>query len=109
MKHIKGQQRLFELNRLKNPIFAKYDLMKKISQAPVILVPLNWGVEGNRSIGIRPVITNDYMTAVPAIPGVDFPEYVLEEMVKRIFDEVPNISSVLYDITSKPPATIEWE
>jgi len=48
------------------------------------------------------------MTGVPAHPGLDIEESILEEMVTRI-EAIPGIARVVYDLTSKPPATTEWE
>lgn len=45
----------------------------------------------------------------PAVPGVGIPKCSLQKMVDRILKEVPGISRVCYDLTSKPPATTEWE
>jgi len=84
------------------------DLLKKLSQVPVISFPVNFGVQGNRSIGIRTFMTNDFMTGRPAIPGEDFPEETLDKMVNKILKH-PSVSRVCYDLTSKPPGTTEWE
>lgn len=92
-----------------NELLLKHDLLKKISQVPVILFPVSFGEEGKRSIAIRTLITRDFMTGVPAFPGKDIPVAVLEEMVQRILNEVPGIVRVVYDLSSKPPATTEWE
>ena len=87
----------------------KHDLLKKLSQVPVVSFPVNFGVAGNRSIAIRPFITHDFMTGRPAVPGEDIPEAALESMVNRILSEVEGIARVCYDLTSKPPGTTEWE
>ena len=87
----------------------KNNLIKKLSQVPVISLPVNFGIEGNRSIAIRPFITNDFMTGQPAVPGVDISKDLLDKLIKDILEKVPGISRVLYDLTSKPPATTEWE
>ncbi len=92
-----------------NTTLLQYDLLEKLAQVPVISFPVHFGVPGNRSIGIRTFMTNDFMTGVPAIPNVHIPEEALDIMVQRILAEVPCISRVAYDLTSKPPGTTEWE
>lgn len=92
-----------------NQELERHDLLEKLSQVPVISFPVNFGIEGNRAIGIRTFITNDFMTGSPAVPGKDIPEEVLDIMVDRILAEVPGVSRVCYDLTSKPPGTTEWE
>lgn len=59
----------------------------------------------DRIIGLRAVTTNDFMTAEWA----HIPYDVLDRASNRIVNEVQGVSRVVYDITSKPPATIEWE
>ena len=58
-----------------------------------------------RTIVLRAVTTDDFMTA----EWTRLPYEVLERASSRITNEVPGISRVVYDITSKPPATVEWE
>jgi len=56
-------------------------------------------------IALRAVETLDFMTARWAHLPYDF----LEIVSNRIINEIPGISRVVYDISNKPPATIEWE
>ncbi|MBN1804750.1 MAG: glutamine-hydrolyzing GMP synthase [Sedimentisphaerales bacterium] len=86
-------------------------LYRKISQALAVLVPVRTvGVMGDERsyeniIAIRAVETVDFMTA-------DFsqiPYEVLGIISSRIINEVRGVNRVVYDISSKPPATIEWE
>jgi GMP synthase (glutamine-hydrolysing) len=84
----------------------------KIWQAPVILLPdvRTVGVMGDaRTYGmtcaVRCVTSEDAMTARVA----HLPWELLEKISSRIINEVPEITRVCYDISSKPPATIEWE
>jgi len=100
---------LRQADAIVNEILQQHDLQRSISQVPVILFPVSFGIQGNRSIGIRTIITRDFMTGVPAVPGRDIPVAVLETIVHRILKEVSGISRVVYDLTSKPPGTTEWE
>ena len=57
------------------------------------------------AVALRAVLTSDYMTATAA----RLPDDLLEECMTRIVNTVPGVNRVLYDLTSKPPATIELE
>jgi GMP synthase (glutamine-hydrolysing) len=89
----------------------KYDKDRKIWQALVVLLPIRTvGVMGDErtyhyTVAIRLVESVDGMTA----NWHHMPAEVLETISSRITNEVKGINRVVYDITSKPPATIEWE
>jgi GMP synthase (glutamine-hydrolysing) len=78
-------------------------LYEAIWQFPVILLPVGLHAGGN-SIVLRPVESTEAMTANAA----RLPVPILERMTQRLLT-LPGIELVLYDMTSKPPATIEWE
>ncbi len=87
------------------------DLMRATSQAFAVLLPVRTvGVMGDgrtysEVIAIRAVTTDDFMTA----DWARIPFEVLARISSRIVNEVSGINRVTYDITTKPPATIEWE
>ena len=76
---------------------------ERIWQFPVVLLPC--GIDGKPdSVVLRPIDSVDGMTA----QAVPMPEALLRQMVERLM-AVPGICAVFYDLTNKPPATIEWE
>lgn len=92
-----------------NDVLRKYGLDKTLSQVPVILVPVSFYDAGHFSVALRPFITRDFMTGRAALPGKDIPLGAVDEMVQGIFKYSKEIDAVLYDLSSKPPGTTEWE
>jgi len=86
-------------------------LYRQTSQAFAVLLPVqSVGVMGDARtyadvVAIRSVNTEDFMTA----DWSHLPYEVLARMSTRMINEVPGVNRVVYDISSKPPATIEWE
>ena len=97
---------LIYVNELK-----KYNLYNKIWQAFCVLLPVkSVGVMGDSrsyeyTVSVRAITSKDGMTA----DIYYFNKAFLKKLSNRIVGEVKGVNRVLYDITSKPPATIEWE
>jgi len=78
-----------------------------MSQVLAVLVPI--GISRKFSVAIRTFITNDYMTGRPAFVGQDVSRETIVELVDEIENKFDEIDLILYDVTSKPPATVEWQ
>lgn len=89
----------------------KNNMEKELSQYFAVLTDTrSVGVMGDERtydylIALRAVVTDDFMTAKFA----KIPYEILEKISQRIVNEVNHVNRIVYDVTSKPPATIEWE
>ncbi|HIP27126.1 MAG TPA: glutamine-hydrolyzing GMP synthase, partial [Flavobacteriaceae bacterium] len=89
----------------------KWNLYDEVWQAGVMLLPVNSvGVMGDertyeKVVALRAVSSTDGMTA----DWVNLPYEFLQEISNKIINNVKGVNRVVYDISSKPPATIEWE
>jgi GMP synthase (glutamine-hydrolysing) len=92
-------------------LLRSHDLYDTIWQAGVILLPVkSVGVMGDERtyencVVLRAVTSTDGMTA----DWVDLPYKFLQEVSNKIINNVKGINRVVYDVSSKPPSTIEWE
>ena len=83
--------------------FDRAGLMSSVSQMPTVLVPLT--TDGQDEIVIlRPITTPDFMTARFA----ELPHNLVRDIAGETLD-LPGVAAVGYDITHKPPGTVEWE
>jgi GMP synthase (glutamine-hydrolysing) len=81
-----------------------HDLYDRIWQCPTVLVPLRWEGAAGEMVVLRPVRSQRAMTATP----FPLPLGVIAELRESIL-ALPGVGSLAFDLTSKPPGTIEWE
>ncbi|KAJ8668804.1 hypothetical protein QAD02_000063 [Eretmocerus hayati] len=106
---------LRQADHVANQVLTANNCMGSISQMPIVLIPIHFDRDYasrappcQRSVVLRPFCSRDFMTGTAAVPGNELPMMVIKKMVSEIL-LVPGISRVLYDLTSKPPGTTEWE
>ncbi|MCY3667095.1 MAG: glutamine-hydrolyzing GMP synthase [Gemmatimonadetes bacterium] len=81
----------------------RHGLMEEVTQMPTVLLPLSSdGVQ--ESVVLRPIATSDFMTA----RFCPLPQAFLDDVCERLL-ALAGIEAVFYDITHKPPGTVEWE
>lgn len=105
-------EKLRVLDHIVTEGFRNEGIHDKISQLFTVLIPVDTAREADRppkhSAVIRAVVTSDYMTARPASLLEEIPLEFIRNLAEELSAQ-PNVDLVLYDITSKPPATVEWE
>ena len=80
----------------------------KVSQTFAVLVPI--GITKKYSVAIRTFVTNDFMTGRPGEIGKEVEKKDIQNIVKEIEEKFSDkIEFIMYDVTSKPPATCEWQ
>ncbi len=94
---------LREVDAINMEALERHGLMQEVTQMPTVLVPLSSdGVQ--ESVVLRPISTDDFMTARFSQLSQEFLDDVRERMLA-----VEGIEAVFYDVTHKPPGTVEWE
>ena len=92
-------------------VLRQNDWYDKVWQAYAALVPVKTvGVKGDErsyefAVSLRAVVSEDAMTA----DWVELPYQILRDSSNQILNSVPGVNRVLYDVSTKPPASIEWE
>lgn len=110
-------------------LMKRYGAYNSISQMPVVLIPIEFDrpmsinncqqdttpmpcdepvtTSSQHSVVLRTFLTKDFMTGRSAVPGETFPVQMLNEICQTIKANVPGISRILYDLTSKPPGRVK--
>lgn len=111
LEKLRGADAIFTEELAKAGLLGKNTGEEGVAQAFAVLLPVrSVGVMGDQRtyqevIALRAVSTSDFMTA----DWTRLPADLLGRVANRIINQVPGVNRVVYDITSKPPATIEWE
>jgi len=95
---------LRELDAVVMGALERHDLMGIVWQCPTVLVPLTLDGRGTELVVVRPILSERAMTARPAWIG----EACADEITHALMAH-PEVGAVALDVTTKPPATIEWE
>ncbi len=96
------KQRLELLQKIDYIVQQEISKLKNVWQFPVVLVP--FGHEHGESIVLRPVESEEAMT----VSFAQLPDVILKKIIKKIASQKA-IDFIFYDVTNKPPGTIEWE
>jgi len=104
-----AREQLRQADRIVFEAMRSFNVLSKIKQMPVVLLPISFDKPGDRSVVLRPVTTSTFMTVQAMLPDRDLPTEFYSTITDRILSEVPGISQVFLDLTNKPPGTTEWE
>ena len=102
--NIEGLNLLREADAIVREEIENFDVERRIWQCPVVLLPFRRRDSSIGSIAIRPVESHDGMTAQYSRLPIDVQNRIASRLLK-----LDGVDAVLYDVTNKPPATIEWE
>ncbi len=80
----------------------------RIAQMPFVLFPADLAGDGQRAVAIRGIVTTDFMTGQPVLPGRDLPWSFFATVAEQVV-ALDGIGAVVIDLTTKPPATTCWE
>lgn len=78
------------------------------SQMFALLLPIATA-PGRYTVALRSIITNDYMTGRHTAPGEDYPAERFTAWAASVLEQHPQVDAVIYDVTGKPPGTVEWQ
>jgi len=87
-----------------NQFIEEHGLKRKIWQFPTVLIPVSVNSRIGEAVVLRPVESEEAMTA----NFYQMDQVILKNLVEKL-REIPGITAVFYDVTNKPPGTIEWE
>ncbi len=81
---------------------------RRVAQMPFVLFPADLSGTGQRAVAIRGIVTHDFMTGQPVMPGRDLDRTFFDAAARAIL-VLTGVGAVVVDLTSKPPATTCWE
>jgi len=99
---------LRDVHRIGEGELRRHDPGYGVAQMPFVLFPADLAGTGERSVAIRGILTEDFMTGRPVLPTRDLPWSFFEQVADEIL-RLDGVGAVVADLTSKPPATTCWE
>jgi GMP synthase (glutamine-hydrolysing) len=96
--------KLREAEKIVTEIIARHGIQEDIWQFPIVLLPLRCGTENRETVVLRPIQSQEAMT----VNFYAMPDEALTEIVTAL-SQLDWLDAIFYDVTNKPPSTIEWE